>query len=191
MTGQDFKQITIRGRVAFAICCLENAIEFNNFQKLDWSLLLDFLWKFPTGNEIRDLAEWHENEAECIAFCIMDVLTYDQTGFDFITKDQYDVFEALYKNSNKTIWELTNYIAAIGTHYLYSGVRDGAPQTLNELDKVINLLIDDKIPLPSFSDFKKFSYPINPETDWIVWGEKIEPASLKGVSRYINTANIQ
>lgn len=191
MTGEDFKNITIRGRVAFAICCLENAIEFYNFQKLNWSLLLDFLWRYPLANEIRGLAEWHQNEAECIAFCIMDQKPFEQSYFEFITKDQYENFEMLYQNSNKTIWDLTNSIAAIGTQCLFSGVRDGAPQTLNELNDLIRMMNNEHIQLPLFSDFEKYSYPLNPDTDWIVWGEKIDLESLKNVSRYINNASIK
>lgn len=189
LKAEDFKYITIRGRVAFAICCLENAIEFYSFQKLDFDLLLDFLWRYPTANHISDLSDWHENEAECVAFCIMDELPYEKCGFEFITKVQYLNLKTLYQKTNKIIWDLTDRIAAIGTQSLYGGVRDGSPITLNELNQVITLMNSENIPLPNFKDFESFNYPINPENDWIVWGEKIESSSLIKVSRFINTAN--
>lgn len=189
LKADDFKNITIRGRVAYAICCLENVIEFYSFQKLDWNLLLDFLWRYPMAKNISNLADWHENEAECIAFCIMDELPYEKCGFEFITKDQYLNLKTLYQNTNKIIWDLTDRIAAIGTQSLYGGVRDGSPVTLDELNKVITQLKKENIPLPNFKDFEIFSYPQNPENDWIVWGEKIEPKLLIKVSRFILTNN--
>jgi len=167
------------------ICCLENAIDFYQFDKMDWSLLFEFLWKYPTGNEIKDLALWHENEAECTAFYIMDDLPYEKSEFEFISKEHYKIFESLYLKSNKTIWKLTNSIASIGTQYLYGGVKDGAPETLNELNRVIDLLISEDIPIPDYSNFEKFNYPKNPESDWIVWGDKIEFETLKRISKWI------
>jgi len=79
------------------------------------------LWKYPIGNEIKDLALWHENEAEYIPFCIMDELPYEKSEFEFITKEKYLEFENLYQNSNKIICNLIDSIASIGTQYLYGG----------------------------------------------------------------------
>lgn len=187
MKVSAFQNITIRGRVSYAICCLENAIDHYQLNDLDWSLLFEFLWRYPTSNELKDLALWHENEAECVPFCIMDSLPYEKSDFEFITKEQYLVFEKLYQNSNKLIWDLIDSIALIGTQYLYGGVRDGAPETLKEIDTIISALNQENIPLPEISNFETFNYPLNPQTDGVVWGEKMEPEALKKVSRFLNT----
>ncbi|MFL1897496.1 hypothetical protein ACJRPK_17500, partial [Aquimarina sp. 2-A2] len=167
------------------ICCLENAVTFYNLKNLDWSLLFEFLWRFPTGNEIKDLALWHENEGECVPFCIMDELPYEKSHFEFISKEQYEIFKNLYSKSNNIIWTITDSIHSIGTQYLYSGVGDGAPETLKELEKTINLLNKENIPLPNFNAFRSLEYEKNPKTDWIVWGDRITPESLSFESKWI------
>jgi hypothetical protein len=185
MTSNEFKYITIRARVSYSICCLENAITHYNLQNLDWSLLFNLLWKYPTADNLQELALWHENEAECCAFCIMDDLPYEKCEFEYISLEQYTMLKELYINSNKTIWTLTDLITSIATLHLYGGVRNGAPETLSDLDKVMNLMNKENITLPDFTFFNSYTYPKNPKTDIEVWGNKIEPKSLNQVSKWI------
>lgn len=62
----DFFLITIRGRFAYSVCCIENAVEVLDKLALDWSEVFDFLWKYPTSGQLQDLGLWHEVEMECI-----------------------------------------------------------------------------------------------------------------------------
>ena len=45
---KDLKKISIRGRVAFGICCLENAMEKYKINGQGWNLLLEKLWSFTS-----------------------------------------------------------------------------------------------------------------------------------------------
>jgi len=61
-------------------------------------------------------------------------------------------------------------------HYkcrIATGVRDGSPITIEYLNKIIDILETHKIEIPNLNDFEKFTYE-SADTDWIVWGEKIE-----------------
>lgn len=182
MTSKDFLTITIRGRFAFGICCIENAITKFEFDHLNWDLLFEFLWRYPLGNEIKDLALWHENESECMPFCVLDEKEYEQMFFDYLTKQQFNTFLNLYRQSNPVICELIDLTAQIGTQSLYGGVRDGSPVTLEYTERIISLLKSNTIPLPDFDNFKEFTYEIPAKTDWVVWGNKIEYNTLKRIS---------
>lgn len=145
MRLQHFLDITIRARFAFGICCIENAIERFNLAKLNWELVFDFLWKYPLAKGMKGLEHWLYNEGECIPYCILNNLSYEQIGFEYITKEQYNTFLALYKNSNTVICELIDLTSQIGTQPLYGGVEDGAKLTLDYLNNIIDLMKANKI----------------------------------------------
>ena len=173
MKKEDFKNKTIRSRFLFGICSLQRAIYHWNFENLNWQTLFDFLIKYPNGNEIKDLGLWHQNESECSPFCILDSKPYEECYFEFISKSQYAYFKSLYNNVNKEVCEIIDLTAQIGTQSLYSGVRDGSPITLEYLFKIIAVLENNRIELPNIRDFEKFNYK-SADTDWVVWGDKIE-----------------
>lgn len=173
MTKKQLKYITIRGQFLFGICSLQKAINHWNFDNLNWQLLFDFLKKYPNGDEIRDLGLWHENQAECIPFCVLDDKPYEECMFEFLSKTQYQYFKELYNRTNKEICEIIDLTAHIGTQSLYCGVRDGSQITIEYLNRIIDILEKNCIEIPKLTDFEQFIYK-SAETDWIVWGDKIE-----------------
>ena len=173
MTKEQLINITIRGRFLFGICALQKAIHHWHFDNLDWQMLFDFLIKYPNGDQIRDLGLWHENQAECIPLCVLDDKPYEEGMFEFISKTQYQYFKGLYNQTNKEVREIIDLTAQIGTQSLYSGVTDGSPITIENLYKIIDILETHKIEMPNLKAFEKFIYE-SAETDWIVWGDKIE-----------------
>lgn len=180
MTKEQFLNITIRGRFLFGVCSLQKAIYHWNFDNLNWQLLFDFLLKYPNGKDIRDLGLWYENESECVPFCILDEKPYEDCHFEFITKEQYEHFKSLYSNVNKDLCEIINLTAQIGTQSLYGGVRDGSPVTLEYLFRIFEILEVNGIEHPTINDFEKFIYE-KPDTDWVVWGNKIEIEEIKTI----------
>ena len=48
ISEKDFKKISIRGRVAFGICCLENAMDEYKVSGEGWNILLERLWSFTS-----------------------------------------------------------------------------------------------------------------------------------------------
>jgi hypothetical protein len=189
--NHDFFFITIRARVAYAICCIENAVLKYDLQILNWDEVFEFLWRYPTSNEIKDLALWHENESEFIPLCVLGDLTYSEKMFEYLTEEQYNRFQNIYKKSNDTVCELINKTATIATQNLYSGVCDGSPSTLRYIDELIEQMKNNNILLPNIDFFNQFSYPENPKSDWIVWGDKIPQEILSQESKWINKYNLK
>lgn len=56
MNIQEFNKISIRGRVAYGIVCLEEAIKKYSLEHLDWDFMLKILWSYTNGN----VGKWHE-----------------------------------------------------------------------------------------------------------------------------------
>lgn len=59
-TIDELKEISNRGRVAFAICCLESAADSFQLNKEKWKPIFDEAWKFCSS----DMAVWKERFGE-------------------------------------------------------------------------------------------------------------------------------
>ena len=176
---------TIRARMAFGICCIENALEKSGIVNAGWQEVFDLLWRFPTAEEIRDLGSWYENEQEGIPYCVLDEVPYKDAHFEYLSEEQYTRFKNLYTEAGAFICGLIDTTAHIGTQCLYGGVRDGAPITLNYLDKLTALMKEHSVPLPDIAFFQQFSYAKDPVTDWPVWGKQISVDVLRQKSGWI------
>ncbi|MGN6647685.1 MAG: hypothetical protein ACTHJT_14280 [Cytophaga sp.] len=181
----EFSDITIRGRMAFGICCIENSIRKFGFEDLDWSLLFNFLWRYPSAPEIKDLAKWAEQEGECRPFCVLENKPYKELYFEFLTEEQFLKFRKLYGQVNHEICALIDLTIQIGTQALYGGVRDGSPATLDYLEQIKIILHSNGIEEPAIAFFKEFCFRQTAENDWKVWGDKIAIEKLKLISRTI------
>lgn len=173
MNKEDFLNITIRARFLFGLKCIKNAVDHFELNHLDWKLFFEFFLRYPTGPEIKNLELWHENEAECIPFCVLEDKKYEDKYFAFLSKEDYEYFYRLYKNTNSTVCELMNITAQIGTQNLYGGVRDGAKENLDLIGQIIYICNENDIELPDITFFKKWTVPIPAINDWVVWGDKI------------------
>jgi hypothetical protein len=182
----DFLLITIRGRFAYSVCCIENAVEALDKSSLDWREVFDFLWRYPTSSEMKDLALWHENDMESIPFGVLEDIPYEKKMCEYLTEEKHNKLKSIYSNCNPIICDLIDKTASVGTLSLYGGVRDGSPITLKYLRDIIEIMNKAKIPLPDLEFFKQFSYNSNPKTDWEVWGDTIPVNLLKQKSKRID-----
>jgi hypothetical protein len=103
MNKNDFKKISIRGRVAFAICCLESIIMAYRYDINEWSVLLNRLWLIA---ELEDVSDWLYITAECLPENILEAASYDYGSFQHINEDEYEQLYKLYSECKEDIWEL-------------------------------------------------------------------------------------
>ena len=157
MNTNIFKHVSVRGRVAYGICCLESAINYYNLKHLDWSSLLHILWSYTNEN----VGRWHEIMAESSPDSILEDLSYFQKGNTNISMEQYNYLINIYKHSNKVIHFIINTITDIWTYDLYSSIVNNSPQTLAYLSEIISLMEQENIPLPAVESFLQFSIQEN------------------------------
>jgi hypothetical protein len=155
MNIQEFGEISIRGRVAYAICCFENALKYYSFDKHNWSLLLDRLWEYTHSQYLDD---WSEKFAECTASAILENIDFSKKGIEHLNKNDYDKLRLLYQSSNDVIRSLSDLIFQLGSIDLYGRLINNSPNTLKALTKIISYMESNKIPLPDLQLFKKFKF---------------------------------
>ncbi|HEY9009344.1 MAG TPA: hypothetical protein VIM75_24575 [Ohtaekwangia sp.] len=159
MKSQEFTNISIRGRVAFAILCLEKAIIHFGFDIYDWSFVLNLLWSITNTK----LGSWHYPLAECTGRSIIN----DEGHLDdleFLTKEKFWELNKLYKNANHAILRMIDLIFEISTRDLYASIVNASPDTLKYLQEIIDMMNQNEIPLPDAKLFQKF--PITENEGW-------------------------
>ena len=153
---KNFEKISIRGRVAFAISCLENSIKFYSLEQLDWSFLVNKLWSYTNSN----IGTWHYIMSEATPFGVVGQ-TDNVDDLEYLSVEEIKKLEILYINSNKVVNSIIDLIFDIGTRDLYASIVNNSPTTIKYLTEIIELLSDNQIPLPDIEKFKKFSISEN------------------------------
>lgn len=93
MCTEDFKNVSIRARVAFSICCLEKMIKHYQLQHLDWSFILGLLWSYTDTNP----GSWHENLTECIPNGVLKD-SDELSDLEFLDENQFrELHETIFR----------------------------------------------------------------------------------------------
>lgn len=181
--SKKFINISIRGRVAFAILCLEKAIAHFGFEKYDWTFILNQLWSITNTK----LGSWHYPLAECTGRSIINDTEF-LDDLEFLTEEKFWELNKLYKKSNMIILRMIDLIFEISTRDLYSSISHGSPDTLNYLQEIIDLMEQNNISLPEIKLFEKF-----PITENDGWGREFKRAYVfkKGQLRQYPNLNIE
>lgn len=173
VNARQFKKISIRGRVAYGICCLENALENYNIQGEGWNFLLKKLWWYmelraecdPKINNCYPLELW----ADLIATIQPDILKTFATYKDFTeghwyferiipTEEEYNLLKSTVKDSNRVIDEICKPLHKMGSCELWCGIKGYSPDTLDYLQRLLNVMYENNIPLPSKEPFEQYVF---------------------------------
>ena len=173
INAKQFEQISIRGCVAYGICCLENALEHYRLQGEGWNFLLKKLWWYtelsaandPSINNCLPLERW----VDLIAAILPEILKQYNEYNKFIndkwcfkdnipTEEEYNLLKETYKSSNDTIELICKHIDDIGSNEIWAGIGKSSPETLRPLQELIDLMYKQAIPLPSIEPFKQYVF---------------------------------
>ena len=167
---ENFKNVSIRGRVAYAICCLENVIEQVESQpKEDWDVLLNKLWSLT---DLQFVDGWLYSVSSSMPSSILED-PFDPE--EETTKEEYEKLKALYQSSNQSALDLIEQIFSLGTVELYGKIENNSPRTLEILDEIIELTKSTGAELPTHSLVSKFSIH-----DSEGWGVRFSKSDLTG-----------
>lgn len=162
-----FREVSVKGRVAYGIVCLEKSLCFYKCPIDKWKWLLEKLWEFTN---VEFLDTWFYEVAEYLPDVILDC-EYDSSEYEYLSEKQFYELQDTYKTSNSVLNQIIEIIFEIVSVDLYAKLIDHSPNTLNSLNKLKNILLENNIELPDASQFIPFSFKANNG-----WGE-----SFKGI----------
>lgn len=164
---KSLEKISIRGRMAYAICLFERLLLYYKCDKQDWVEILEKLWAYTS---VEYLDDWMYEFAEWLPESILEDTLDD---FEFITNEEY---EHLYKLYNKSCLEIRLFIKIIfeiGSIDLYSKLTDNSPNTLKKLQEAIDIYEANNIDIISIEPFRQYSFQ-----ERNGWGERFDGRSL-------------
>lgn len=164
MNREDFKMISIRGRVAYSIRCLENVLIQYKCNTDKWIFILEKLWSYT---DIDFFDDWHYCMAELIPESVLESEDYQPDDFDFITESQFKEAYQLYSTTEGVIKDTINMIFDIGISEFYGRLENYGQKTLVNLERLLVYLKTKAIALPDIDNFRKLSYEIANG-----WGDK-------------------
>lgn len=163
------EKISIRGRMAYAICLFERLLLHYKCGKQEWGWLLEKLWTYTS---IEYLDDWMYELAEYMPDSISEDSPYDE-DCEFITVDEFNSLYDLYSKSSPDIISFLQLLFELGTIDLYSGLVDNSSKTIKKLNEAINILNNNNIDVIAIESFKKYSFD-----ECNGWGESFDGRSL-------------
>lgn len=150
---EKLKSISVSGRTAFIIMCIENYLVMQ-YQEKDWSPLAEEMWKF--NDSYWDV--WLSSFIEVIPECIHEYDSFEK----YTGKYSYDTFRNLYKDlKNDDVNELLSLLEEFMELYMHTCVCDfNEGEFPKVIEEVVSYLTKNNIPVPnvekvSFSDFRQ------------------------------------
>jgi hypothetical protein len=166
-----FKKISIRGRFAFGIMCIEEYLLENKIENPCIEKLLMHLWEFT---ESENLDIWDERISDLNPNNILEV-DYEKFPNDFptINASEYRELKKIYENLNADLIKLISETIEIGISNLYGGTGEYSKYSLIptlEVYKIAEKIISKK---PDVDNFVQFKY-----SESNGWGNKFTKQKL-------------
>lgn len=168
----NFKDISIRGRVAYCISCFENVLLYYGCDKEKWKFVLEQLWSFMN---VKYVDAWFYETAEILPECILED-KYDEASYEFIDMKMFNELYKLYDDICEEIKQIIRLIFELVSIELYGRIQGYSEHTIVIVKKVIRLCEKENIQLPDIADYKKYSFFVNNG-----WGEDFEGRKLSKI----------
>lgn len=168
-----FKNISLRGRVSYSICCFENTLFYLKYNVEDWKIVLEYLWKFTN---IKYLDDWNGILSEIIPENLLEFKSYEAHEFEYLDEETFKYLYRLYQNLDEKIDYVMSAIYDIGASHSYSIIEGYGQKSFHELTKLLDYMIENHIPLPDMDFFRRFSIEENRG-----WGNPFEGRTLSKI----------
>lgn len=161
-----FKKISIRGRFAFGVKCIERYISENKIEIKSIDKLLTQLWEFT---ESENLDVWDEKISDLNPTNILEI-EYEKFPDDFPTIDasKYKELKKNYQNLNQDLIKLISKTIEIGTSNLYGGTGAYSNHSLIPTIEVYKIAEKSLSKMPDVNSFIQFRF-----SEFNGWGNKI------------------
>lgn len=146
--------------MSFCINCFEEALIFLKCDVNKWMSVLEDLWTFTS---IEFLDDWSGLIAEILPKCILEFNDYND-NYEYIDEEKYHYLHALYQNIDARLEKIIDYIFHLGESHAYSVIINSGPESLNALQKLIDHMNKNSLPMPDIEKYKFFS--INENKGW-------------------------
>lgn len=172
MNTNQFKQVSLVGRIAYGIMCAEYYAKATYPDK-DWTPLFKNMWAI-TNAQYWD--EWANKYIEVIPEYLFEFPTYEASDFEYLSKPEYDVFTKLQRNTSPLWNNILKKIYEMEEIYAYSTIPGIGLESISILSEIIKILDEAGIQLPPI---EKVAFSHFEEREG--WGEHFDGSQLSTI----------
>ena len=172
MKKSDFYPISIRGRIAYGILCMENYLAMK-YPNTDFSHMLEKAWSIVSSENIDERAY---EFMEIIPEYLFEFDNYTDAGYEYLSEQEYDIFIEIIPRSDETLNLIMHRIYDIAMNNAYAGFTAPAKETVALLFDIIDALKNAGIQLPDIKSVSNCDY-----STYNGWGDFVSPLGLSTV----------
>ena len=156
MFANNFKGISLLGRISFGIMCAEK-YAVNKSPDKNWVPLFERLWAVTAEETYWDV--WADQVVELLPECLFDSDEYSSSDFEYLTEEEFWEMRKLYSDMQDDWNTLLGRIHDIEDVYAYTAIPQDGVLSLGYLQEIVDILVNDDIGLPSWEkvSFSQFS----------------------------------
>ena len=167
-----FKKISITGRFAFGVTCLEHYIKEQTLESKWLDRIINVLWEFTTS---KDVTDWNKRISELDPNNILDKNPNNKAShYDSLTELEFNELKKYYRGLPKDLLLLIDLVIDIGTSNLYGATGDYSKSTL-ESTMMVYKFSQEKI--DAMIDINKFK--VSKFSEQNGWGNAIEKTAFQ------------
>lgn len=153
MNIKKFKEISIRGRMAYCIKVLERTFDSSKLDRNGLEIILPHLWEFTFSNS---LDEWLEKIRQLCPECILDSEYFEVSSL--LNKKHFLTLKSFYKELPETFVEMIDNTVWVGICNVYSSTGSYSKCSFEYLLDVIKDAKKLNVELPCIEPFEKFKF---------------------------------
>ncbi|MGM9984101.1 MAG: hypothetical protein ACI38O_05370 [Fibrobacter intestinalis] len=170
-----FNEVSLRGRVAYAILCAEKYFTVV-YPDRDWKIIFEICWRFTDDSMYLDA--WADSMCDILPECLLEFDGYNRPDgpYEYITEEQYTTIKNLYAGIKDDVNVILKAIRDMEEEYAYTVIEEYGKGSIETLSSIVKMLEEKNIALPDpqLVAFSKFS-----EEDG--WGKAFDGTKLSMV----------
>lgn len=164
---RHFEKISINGRIAFAIKCLEEYLIENKIRNVWTNRLINTLWEFTTT---KNLSEWDKKISDLTPECILDTHPKNiAENYKSLTESEFQSLKEFYLKVDDKLIYLINLVIDIGTTDLYGATGKHSENRLKSTMEVYKFAQKEINAMPDLNKFNITKFSENGG-----WGNRID-----------------
>ena len=157
MDMKQFEEISLLGRIGYAIMCAEAYLTAIHPSR-DWRPLFEMLWSICDKGTFWD--EWASEILEILPECLFEFPSFEQSDFSHLDEKDYEIMKSLLSDYDSGTDILLEGIRNMEEAYAYTEIDGIGEESLDILEDIVEVLEKAAVPLPdpkavAFSSFEE------------------------------------
>lgn len=146
MNNNTFDNISMNGRMAYGILCIE-AYLIAKYPSDNWAPLSKLMWEVTSTY----WDEWANSFIEVIPEYLFEKSNYEESDFDFLTKEAYSDYVSLLKDKSPVLNALLMKLRDIEEIYCYSSIPKKGEEASQIVIDICDILENEGVSVPDIS----------------------------------------